>query len=325
MEDNMSILDSQDVYKTSLSSVERYNCCKIYTISSNIGSGKMTSYYLSDGIEVIFSDIMLKQLIKDNYRFDMDTIEINYCLKGNVEAKFKSKKIAYINNGDISLFGYNSDIDYCDFTKKPYKGIVIFININKASDLIHQFTGLTKKEISDFVKKVVNAKTCVVTNAKKSLDHIFKELYVLPEKYKLQHMKIKVMELLLYLISEMDYDLSINNYLPVQFIDKINEAYNLLTKDLSTHTTISEIADKIEVNITDLKSSFKMIYGDSMYATLRKKRLQKARELLIEKSINIVEISSLVGYSNPSKFANAFKKVYGINPSTYRKQNKLQG
>ncbi|WDV46359.1 AraC family transcriptional regulator [Clostridiaceae bacterium M8S5] len=320
----MSILETnKNIYKLIASKAKTNDYNKIYKISEEMGSGSMSSYKIFDGIEVTYSDIKLKRLIKENYKFNCDTIEINYCFSGKVEARFNSKKIAFISDGDVSLFGYNSDIEYCDFTKKPYKGINVIISIDKAFDSIHQFTGLSKEELNDFVYKVVRAQTCIVASAKKSLDHIFKEFYVLPQKYKLQLLRIKVMEMLLYLISEKDYEISAKNYLPIHLIDKINRAYDMLTEDLSKHTTIAEIADAVGVNITDLKSSFKMIYGDSMYFTLKKLRLQKARELLLESDKKIVEIASQVGYANSSKFASAFKKMYGANPSTYRSMNRL--
>lgn len=317
----MSIFDSNvNVYK-----VVKKECNKDFTkfyLPPEMGTGTMISYRIFEGIEIIFSDITMNTVIKSNFRFDSNFIEINYCMSGSVEARFNSRKIAYIADGDISLNGYNSNVDYCDFTKKPYKGIVIYIDVNKAYNKINQFTGLEEQEINNFVQNVVNAQTCIVTKANKCLDHIFKEFYILPHKYRISHMRIKVMELLLYLVSERDYEINSRNYIPVNIVDKINDAYNLLTEDVSKHITISEIAQNTGLNITNLKSNFKMIYGDTIYATLKKKRLQKARELILSTNYKIVEIASLVGYSNPSKFAKAYKHLYGSSPSDYRKSYK---
>ena len=196
------------------------------------------------------------------------------------------------------------------------------ITIDKAYKSIKAFTGLRKDELYDFVQKVGKAKTCIVASANKSIDYIFKEIYVLPQKYKIQLLRIKVMETILYLISEKDYEISSKNYMPIHLIDKINKAYELLVEDLSRHITISEISEKVGINMTDLKSGFKMIYGDSMYCTLKKLRLQKAREFLLESDKKIVKIANKVGYVNSSKFANAFKKRYGESPSKFRSFNK---
>lgn len=46
---------------------------------------------------------------------------------------------------------------------------------------------------------------CFVAPAAKSVEHIFTELLLLPEQYRNYLMRIKVMELLLYLVGKMEY------------------------------------------------------------------------------------------------------------------------
>ena len=46
---------------------------------------------------------------------------------------------------------------------------------------------------------------CFIAPAKKSVEHIFTELLLLPEQYRNYLMRIKVMELLLYLVGKMEY------------------------------------------------------------------------------------------------------------------------
>ena len=64
---------------------------------------------------------------------------------------------------------------------------------------------------------------------------------------------------------------------------------------------------------------FKEIYGLSIYAYLKEKRIQKAAELLRETNHEIGKIAGMVGYDNASKFSNSFKSIMGINPSEYKK------
>lgn len=182
---------------------------------------------------------------------------------------------------------------------------------------------MSREEVYNFVEKIECAKTCLVISARKSLDHIFKELYVLPKQHYEAHLRLKIMELFLYLISEKDYEQGKNNYLPLQTVDKIHKAYDLLLDDLQVHWTIEEIANQVGINKTDLKSGFKIIYGDTIYGTLQRKRMVKAKALLETSQDNIAEIASAVGYSNPSKFSSVFYKVYEITPSKYRKSLKL--
>jgi len=46
-------------------------------------------------------------------------------------------------------------------------------------------------------------------------------------------------------------------------------------------------------------------------------RMQKAKELLLQTKIPITEIAGVCGYSNISKFSEAYNKEYGETPSQY--------
>ncbi|MEL6254525.1 MAG: helix-turn-helix transcriptional regulator [Bacteroidota bacterium] len=62
--------------------------------------------------------------------------------------------------------------------------------------------------------------------------------------------------------------------------------------------------------------------GESINAFANKIRLQKAAEHLRYSSKSIFDIAIEVGYETSASFSKAFKKMYGISPSNYRKQNK---
>ena len=58
----------------------------------------------------------------------------------------------------------------------------------------------------------------------------------------------------------------------------------------------------------------------SLYAYLREYRLQTAQKLLAETDASIAEIAHRVGYENPNKFSSAFRQVFGMTPTEYRKR-----
>ena len=49
-------------------------------------------------------------------------------------------------------------------------------------------------------------------------------------------------------------------------------------------------------------------------------RLDTARRLLRETDRSVIEVANAVGYSNPSHFAQLFRKDTGITPSDYRRE-----
>ncbi len=65
-----------------------------------------------------------------------------------------------------------------------------------------------------------------------------------------------------------------------------------------------------------MKGGFRAHFGTSVFAYLRKARMELAQELLRKRHLNVTEVAFRVGYSNPSKFAAAFRREFGVSPST---------
>lgn len=54
------------------------------------------------------------------------------------------------------------------------------------------------------------------------------------------------------------------------------------------------------------------------YAYFTFRRMELAKQLLKDKRLSITEIAFRVGYSNPSKFSAAFRRISGHSPSAWR-------
>ena len=63
---------------------------------------------------------------------------------------------------------------------------------------------------------------------------------------------------------------------------------------------------------------FNKMLNITPYEYLIQYRLQKATNLLKDATLNVTEISEIVGFNNVTHFIQAFKKVYGISPKKYR-------
>jgi AraC family transcriptional regulator len=48
--------------------------------------------------------------------------------------------------------------------------------------------------------------------------------------------------------------------------------------------------------------------------------MEEARRLLRETKMNVVDVALEVGYTNPSHFAQLFRRETGLSPSDYRRQ-----
>ena len=152
------------------------------------------------------------------------------------------------------------------------------------------------------------------------IDHIFSELYDIPDHVRLPYFKIKVLELLLFLETlEAPAASEERPYFYKTQVDKIKDIVSLQTQNLERWYTIEELSQKFEFPITSMKQCFKGIYGVSMYAYMKEYRMNAAALMLKNTDEPVIAVTGKVGYTNPGKFSAAFRSVLGVTPTEYRK------
>ena len=68
-----------------------------------------------------------------------------------------------------------------------------------------------------------------------------------------------------------------------------------------------------------LKTGFKGVYGSPIYTYIRTYKMNVAASMLVtDRKKKIIDVAASVGYDNPSKFAAAFKELFGMSPAEYR-------
>lgn len=75
------------------------------------------------------------------------------------------------------------------------------------------------------------------------------------------------------------------------------------------------LAEELGYSVSAAQKLFKNAYGKTIIEYVRYRRLQIAREQLLN-SVSIGEVSYLAGYKHISNFTAAFKKVYKVSPGS---------
>lgn len=126
----------------------------------------------------------------------------------------------------------------------------------------------------------------------------------------------KSMELLWLFLKE--YSASHNRQICAEDRLAVQEASIILQKNLDRPPTLKELAKKVGMSPSKLKTIFPKALGLPPYEYLRKLRMEKAMALLTEKRMKVTDVAMEVGYSNISHFAKSFHKEFNINPSQVR-------
>ena len=100
--------------------------------------------------------------------------------------------------------------------------------------------------------------------------------------------------------------------------EKLFEAKEILSRNLETPPSLSELSRQIGLNSFKLKKNFKALFGVPVFKYLQNQRLSKAHELLRGQELSVQEVAWNVGYDSLSSFSNAFSQKYGYRPSKVR-------
>ncbi len=96
---------------------------------------------------------------------------------------------------------------------------------------------------------------------------------------------------------------------------------DVVNKNMSnSEFSVELLADMVGVSRTQLHRKLKNITGLPAGRFINNIRLKQAARLLEQNSLNISEISDMVGFNTSAHFATAFKSYYGMTPSEYIKR-----
>lgn len=82
--------------------------------------------------------------------------------------------------------------------------------------------------------------------------------------------------------------------------------------------TLAELEKVFHVSGTQIKSAYREAFGESLYADTKRRKMRAAADALRGSDRTVLEIAGSLGYDNASKFAAAFRSVYGVSPTEYR-------
>lgn len=101
--------------------------------------------------------------------------------------------------------------------------------------------------------------------------------------------------------------------------DMVQKAYDLIQNYYSQGITLEETARKLFVSEEYLSTQFKKETGVSFTETVRKYRIEKVKQLLIDTPLKLNQIAELAGYSDPKYMSRVFKEEVGMLPGEFRK------
>lgn len=149
--------------------------------------------------------------------------------------------------------------------------------------------------------------------------NIFAE-YINREDY--SHVTMRSLLSLLFATIYRDPNTVIESSAKVSRLDTQFNQIESYLKDNYQSATLSQLADDIHFSKQYICRIVKDKTGDTFNTLLIKIRLNMVVQYLLDTDLPLDEIAFLCGFSAASHMSRTFKNVYGISPSTYRKNQK---
>lgn len=294
--------------------------CRVFQFHSDTGEGIMTQYDLFPGVCLMYNDFHMESY-DSVFHTREDLLCIDYCRQGRMEYPAGADAYSYVEAGDLKLDRRLEHQGHFTFPLAHYHGVTIGLTLPRAAESLKEWVREFPVDLGRLQKKFCSGRHPKVIHGAPSVDHIFQELYAVPEQIKLPYFRIKVLELLLYLDALELAGEAEKPYFYKSQVEKVKAAHRLLTEDLERHYTIAELSERFSIPATALKECFKSVYGQPVNTYMRSLRMDRAALLLRqEPQTGVAEIAGRVGYDSASKFAAAFREVKGKTPLEYRRE-----
>lgn len=295
--------------------------CAVWQFRNETGDGTMTAYEVFPGVMLSFNDFHMGRF-ESSYVADRRLFAIDHCREGRMEYTPGDNMLAYTEAGDMKLDLRMQHTGTFIFPSHHYHGLTIAFD----RDIVDCSLPL---EIRDFP---VRPETIIarwelgeyprVVHGAEMPEHIFGELYRVPEKIRIPYFKVKILELLLYLDGmTVPKDEAAPLYFHKTQVEKVKAIHDFLISHMAENFTQEALSRQFDIPMTPMKTCFRTVYGSAIGTWLTDYRMNRAAELLVkQRNMTIAEIGGKVGYDNAGKFTEAFKRVMQLTPSEYRKE-----
>lgn len=103
----------------------------------------------------------------------------------------------------------------------------------------------------------------------------------------------------------------------LQELERLEKMLNYLNMHFTEVISLQDLADQVHLSREVCCRLFKKMTGKTITGYLEEYRVNKSFSLVQSGQYSMTQITEMVGFSNPSRFANAFRKRFGCNPGEY--------
>lgn len=103
---------------------------------------------------------------------------------------------------------------------------------------------------------------------------------------------------------------------------QVAHALKVIQRDYSEKLDVERLAGTARMSASAFHRAFKEITSDSPMQYLKKIRLTKVRELMVQENMKAYIAADMVGYESSFQFSREFKRYFGQSPADMMRESR---
>lgn len=282
-----------------------------------MGKDKTVSIKIYTGIQIELYDVDTDEvhLLKGKPR---NVFRIDYCKHGLLEGEFENTTFSYLGEKETAINYERLALLKAFFPLKIYKGISILFFLDEIDSQFKDIANSFSIDIEKICNKLNLKDGWYKIKSNSEITAIMEKMYDENNFARIDYLKIKILEILhlLGVITSAEYckKALYSGY----HINKVKKIHEYAANNLDSNISLQNLVKDEDMSYTIFQKLFKQMYGEAPYSYLKKYKLKTAAFYISSTNRRITDIALSCGYTNASKFAEAFKTLYGMPPLQYR-------
>ncbi len=259
-------------------------------------------------------------------------LSVKCAFNGEEVYEINGRRIAVDDNSYLIL---NEGQEYASYieSKREVESFCIFFSQSFISDMFRNFTLSADKMLEepldpvnspvnffetlhhfdDIIAPVIGELRKKVMDLNFTHEWLAEIFYNLAEKMFSLHQNIK------YRIEEIP---ALKKDTRTEIFERVNIAKDFMLSSLEKQIKIEDIAGVAGLSPYHFLRLFKQVFRETPRRYLMSKRLEKAKQLLLNTDMTITDITLEVGFESVNYFSRLFKKTFGTSPTEFREINR---
>jgi AraC-like DNA-binding protein len=233
-----------------------------------------------------------------------------FVLEGTYIVRF-GKKEYKVRKNEMVLLQKAIVIEYEKFGESDSEYALDYMMFFLKDELLNEFLNMSNIKYSYPsvpVPVAVHSATERLQSYIASLKPYFKESKEIGDEL----IKLKLFELLFNIVDA-------DEKLLYQFLQlkrkEPSSIVKVIEENIMNPVSLNDLAYLSGRSLSTFKREFQAIYNEPTFQWIRNRRLEKAKELLMNSWLSVTDVCFATGFENVAHFSKSFKKKYGVPPS----------